>query len=107
MNELFILSFLAIIMSFAALLSYVLGYVLTETELKLRFNIKPFTCRPCMTFWITILLFVVIAYLFTPQLIESGIINRPMSSYVAIIGLGILIGLNIFQYIKLKFKTYE
>lgn len=33
-------------------LCFVLGFLLTERPL---FNVKPFNCRPCLTFWLTLL----------------------------------------------------
>lgn len=54
MNWIIIVLALCFVLQIGVILSFVLGFVLTE-KVKPLINVKPFNCRPCLTFWLTLL----------------------------------------------------
>lgn len=111
------------IVALNALLAFTLGWLFTEV-VRLPLNFKPFTCRPCLTFWFTVVLGIVLALILTPYFpgveslvavdnngVELGreIYYGPVRIAVTfgLIGVGILVGFINFLYIKLKFRIYD
>lgn len=89
-----------------ALVAFLLGYVFTEVvRLPLRF--KPFTCRPCLTFWFTVVLAFVLALFVVPYF--PGVDSAPVRTVIrfGLISVGALMGLISYLYIKLKFRIYD
>lgn len=60
-------------------------------------NFRPFNCRSCLTFWLTLFLGIIIATLTTSEDYARGTL------YVR----AFLVGLLNYFYIKSKFKIYE
>lgn len=61
-----LLTFLAFcfVLQVAIIAAFVLGFLLTE-KVKPIINVKPFNCRPCLTFWFSIGFGAITVYLFT------------------------------------------
>lgn len=77
-----------------ALLAFTLGWLLTEFRRPL-FNFKPFNCRPCLTFWLSFVLSVVV-YRFVLGLVWHGtLVLAAILSFV------------LFIHLKTKSKIYE
>ena len=106
MNTIIFLIGVAALIVVNSLLAFVLGWLFTEVfPLPLKF--KPFSCRPCLTFWLNVLLGVSLALLITPYFPGSD--NPDICTVIrfGLIGVGMLMGLICFLYIKLKFRIYE
>lgn len=89
-----------------ALVAFLLGYVFTEV-VRLPLSFKPFTCRPCLTFWFTVLLGVVLACFITPYFPGVEVAQVRTVVRFGLILAGALMGLISYLYIKLKFKVYD
>jgi hypothetical protein len=89
-----------------ALLAYFLGWLFTEV-VRLPLNFKPFTCRPCLTFWFTVLQGILLALLLMPCFPAAEIPVVRTTVIFGLIGVGVLMGFINFLYIKLKFRVYE
>lgn len=83
-----------------SLIAYVLGWFLTEVII-LPFAFKPFNCRQCLTFWFTVLLNFVLAWVVSPYLGTDRLV-----AIYGITGVGALMGLINYLHIKLKFRIY-
>lgn len=94
------------ILAVIGLAAFVLGWLFTEVVRPV-LSFKPFNCRPCLTFWLTVLLSIVYALIVSPILVRYGITPYTSVSVYAIVGVGVLTGLISFFYIKAKFKIYE
>jgi len=94
------------IMAVISLLSFVMGWLLTEV-IRLPFNFKPFNCRPCLTLWITVISYLVYAWVISPYFINNGLISDRFTLIYGITGVGVLAGLLSFLYLKLKFRIYD
>jgi hypothetical protein len=82
------------------LIMYLLARLFTEV-LKLPWKVKPFTCRECLAFWLTLAGGIVLAFVVTvPQCTRTH--NRLTLCWVAV-----LLALLNYFYIKSKFKIYE
>jgi len=84
------------------LIAYLLGRILTEV-VTLPLDFRPFNCRPCLTFWLTVALNCLLAWTAVPT---ACVANRLTIIY-GIAGAGVLAGLINFLYIKLKFRIYD
>ncbi|CCZ05902.1 unknown [Odoribacter sp. CAG:788] len=106
MNTVIFLSGVAAIVAFNAFIAFTLGWLFTEV-IRLPLNFKPFTCRPCLTFWFTVIQGVILALILTPYFPWAE--NLQVSTVIrfGLIGVGVLTGLINFLYIKLKFKIYD
>lgn len=96
------------IMVVAAGLGFVLGWILTETRFRIPIDFKPFNCRPCLTFWLTLVfeaLIVVPGAFVAPSL---GVCPANVGAVVILLA-AIAVGLSLllFCYIKLKFRIYD
>lgn len=89
---------IVVVNSFLALL---VGWLLTEVfTLPLKF--KPFNCRPCLTFWLTLLLDFTLAWIVRPYFTLDTLTIVYGFAFV-----GVLAGLVGFLWIKLKYKINE
>lgn len=88
------------------LLAFVLGWLLTEI-VRLPLNFKPFTCRPCLTFWFTAILGVMLALIVAPYFPGVEIPEVRTAVTFGLIGVGVLMGFINFLYVKLKFRIYD
>ena len=89
-----------------SLIAYLLGWVFTEAVAPV-FDVKPFNCRPCLSFWFSTLLNFVFAWVVAPYFVRRGlVVDRSVVVY-GIAGAGVLLGLINFLYIKLKFRVYD
>lgn len=79
-----------------------LGGLLTEIY-KPVINVKPFNCRPCLTFWLTMLGGGVLTWL---NAITAVAEVHKYGAY-ELMGVTFLTGIINFLYIKSKFKIYE
>ena len=68
-----------------------LGWLLTEWKRPL-FNFKPFSCRPCLTFWLTLAMGAAIIYLCGSAVVAAAVLSTALTNYFII---------------KSKIKTYE
>lgn len=106
MDTLLFLIGVTAIIAFNYLIAYVLGWLLTEVII-LPWNVKPFNCRPCLTFWFTVLLNFVLSWIVAPYFIRRGLVSDRLTLIYGITGVGVLTGLINFLYIKLKFRIYD
>lgn len=106
MDTLIFLIGITAIMAVMCLAAYVLAWLLTEV-VRLPIQVRPFNCRQCLTFWLSVILNAVFAFIVTPTVIQRGITSYASVSLYAIIGVGILMGLLNFLYVKTKFRIYE
>lgn len=106
MDTLIFLTGVAAIVAFNSLIAYLFGWLLTEV-FKLPLNFKPFNCRPCLTFWFTVLLNFVLAWVVAPYFMRRGLVSDRLTLIYGIAGIGVLAGLINFLYIKLKFRIYD
>lgn len=106
METLIFLTGVAAIVAANALVAYVLGWLFTEV-LRLPLNFKPFTCRPCLTFWFTSVMGIAVSLFLTPYFPGTEILPVRTIVLFGLIGAGILTGLINFLYIKLKFRIYD
>ncbi len=89
-----------------SLLAYLLGWFLTDVR-PLPWHFKPFNCRPCLTFWLTAGLNFVFAWIVAPYFLRRGLVADRLVVLYGITGVGVLLGLLNFLYIKLKFQVYD
>lgn len=82
---------IAIIYIFNLFAGYVLAWIFTEKRRPL-IDVKPFNCRGCLSFWITLFF---------------GLIWAAVFGYLWLILISVITGLINFFYIKSKFKIYE
>lgn len=106
MDTLIFLIGVTAIVALNSLIAFVLGWLLTEVII-LPLNFKPFNCRPCLTFWFTVLLNFVLAWIVAPYFIRRGLVLDRLTLIYGIAGVGVLAGFINFQYIKLKFRIYD
>ena len=106
MDTLIFLTGVTAIIALNSLIAYVLGWLLTEV-VRLPLNFKPFNCRPCLTFWFTVLLNYILSWLVAPYFACRGLVVNGLTLIYGITGIGVLTGLINFLYIKLKFKIYD
>ena len=94
------------IVAINSLVAFVLGWLFTEKwRLPLRF--KPFNCRPCLTFWLTAGLNFIFAWIVAPYFLRNGLVADRLVVIYGVAGVGVLLGLLNFIYIKLKFQVYD
>lgn len=90
-----------------ALMAWSLAYILTEV-FALPWKFKPFNCRACLSFWLTLtmgIIWAVVLGIFWggPELsTEARLII--IAGFIAV---AFLVGLINYLYIKTKFKVYE
>lgn len=77
------------------LISYVLAWLLTEKITPIK--VKPFSCRACMSFWLTLVFGVYLAFVLAPD---------PYGRWY-LAGWAFLTALINYLYINAKFKIYE
>ena len=106
MDTLIFLIGVSAIVALNSLIAYTLGWLFTEVIL-LPLNFKPFNCRPCLTFWFTALLNFAFAWIVAPYFIRRGLALDRLTLIYGIAGVGVLMGLINFLYIKLKFRIYD
>lgn len=104
MDTLIFLIGVTAILAFNSLIAYILGWLLTEV-VALPLNFKPFNCRPCLTFWFTLILNFVLAWTASPFFVIRGV--EWLTAFYGVAGVGVLMGFINFLYIKLKFRIYE
>lgn len=90
----------------ASLIGWALGWLFTEV-IRLPLNFKPFTCRPCLTFWATAGLNFVLAWVIAPYFMRRGLVVDRLTLIYGLTGIGALAGLINFLTIKLKHQVYE
>lgn len=106
MNTYVFLACVAALVVVNAFLAFVMGWLFTEVfSLPLRF--KPFNCRPCLTFWLSVLCGVALAFIITPYFPGTGSPDVRSVIRFGLAGVGTLFGLISFLYIKLRFRVYE
>ena len=89
-----------------SLAAYALGWLFTEAVTPV-LSVKPFNCRPCLSFWLSVLLNFAFAWVVAPYFVRRGlVVDRSVVIY-GIACAGILLGLINFLYIKLKFRIYD
>jgi hypothetical protein len=86
--------------------AFVGGWLLTEVS-KPVLNVKPFNCRPCLTFWLTAAFNAAFAFAAAPYLVDGGLVTEGLTATYGIAGVGVLLGLIGFFYLKSKFRTYD
>lgn len=106
MEALFFLIGVTAVMLINIFIAYVLGWLFTEV-IRMPFNFKPFNCRPCLTFWLTVVISITYSFIVTPLFIQRGIISDAMTGYYALVCIGFLLGFINYLFIKLKFKIYD
>lgn len=94
------------IMAVMSLLAFIAGWFLTEVIIH-PLNFKPFNCRPCLTFWLTVLTYFVYSLVISPYFTNKGLVSDRFTLMYGITGIGVLAGLIKFLYIKLKFRVYD
>ena len=93
----------AAFMFLLALIAYVLGYFFTEKHTLV--DIKPFNCRPCLTFWLTVVFTCLLAScVVAPYSVEEQIFYDLGTALVSFNGVGFLIAFINFFYIKSSIK---
>ena len=100
------LSFLIIVTAMAvfnAFLAYVLGWLFTEV-VRHPLQFKPFNCRGCLTFWVNLLLGVLLAFVAAPLHPCNEYPDMRTTVLYGIVAVSVLTGLINFLYIKLKFR---
>lgn len=103
MNTLLTAFGLAFITVCNLLIMYGLGHLLTDVVRPI-VNRKPFNCRECLTFWLTLLGGLAVA-LFSRRYFDLKI-TKNVATY-ALIGIAWLCAFINYLYIKSKFKIYE
>lgn len=88
-----------------ALGAFVLAWVLTEVLKPPK--IKPFNCRPCMTFWLISLVCIVLALFIAPDFVARGLTSTRLVPTYGLAGVSFLIAFVAFFYLKGKFKIYR
>lgn len=89
-----------------ALIARGLGWLATEAWRPL-VNVKPFNCRPCLTFWLTILLvgiFAIVVSRFTPW---HEIPSVRETDFYQVAAMGVLIAFINYLTLISKTKIYE
>ena len=82
------------------LIMYALAWFFTEV-IRLPWKVKPFTCRECLAFWLTLIGGIVLAFIVTvPDCARTF-------SRLTLCGSAVLMGLINYLYIKIKFRIYE
>lgn len=102
----FFLLTVAVLLAFNALVAHVLAWLLTEVVHPV-INVKPFNCRGCLSFWLSLVGSVVWAveinkYLLPPVDRVAGVII-----FAGVVFIGGLTGIINHLYIQLKFKINE
>lgn len=97
---------LAIQLVVIAAIAHFAGYLMTEV-VDLQIRIKPFDCRPCLTFWLTLLGAVCAAPEWANSFVEVGMTTERGPTIYALVLVGALTGLANFLYVKSKMKIYE
>lgn len=90
----------------SAFLAYTLGWLFTEV-IRLPLNFKPFTCRPCLAFWINVILGVILAFDAAPLFPGADNPDVRFTVTYGLVGVGVLAGFINYLYIKLKFRIYD
>jgi hypothetical protein len=106
MGTLIFLICVTAIVALSALLAYTLGWLFTEV-IRLPLNFKPFTCRPCLSFWFNVILGVVLAFDAAPFFPGADNPDTRFTVTYGLTGVGILAGFINYLYIKLKFRIYD
>lgn len=76
------------------------------TERRPLFPLRPFNCRPCLTFWLAVLLWAGPAYLAALACAASGGATFPTALW-GLVGLGVAASLALFFYEKSKYHIHE
>ena len=106
MEALYFLIGITAAMLIGVYISYMLGWLLTDV-IKLPLKVKPFNCRPCLTFWITSLFGIAFSYYAVPMIFNQGLISNVLTGHFGIIGVGFLLGFINYFLVKSKIKIYE
>lgn len=85
------------------LVMYLLAWFLTSV-ITLPMKFKPFNCRPCLAFWLTLVGGIVIAFIVAPH----TPVCREGRGFLRwwLIGVAFLTAIIHYQYLKIKFKVY-
>lgn len=86
------------VLQVAIIAAFVLGFVLTE-KVKPIINVKPFNCRPCLTFWLSLGFGALTVYLFT------WYFEVPTTLVYKFIASAILVLASYLNYLTAKFNT--
>lgn len=105
METLIFLIGLTALIAAVCFLAFLTGWVLTEVLEPIK--VKPFNCRPCLTFWLSGVFSGILALCVTPNVINFGLTDQSIVAYYAITGVGLLVGLLQFAYLKSKFNIYD
>lgn len=106
MEAIIFLTGVAAVLAAVALLAHLLGWVLTEVT-RLPWAFKPFNCRPCLTFWLTLGGVAVCAPLLAAKLTAAGVTCSLGTTVYALVCVGALLGLANFWYVKSKTNIHE
>jgi hypothetical protein len=106
MDTLIFLAGVTAIIAANSLTAFVSGWLLTEVVM-LPLNFKPFNCRPCLTFWLTVLFDFILALTAAPHFMRRGLVSDRLTLIYGIAGIGVLAGFINFLYLKLKFRIYD
>ena len=103
----FIFSFLVLLALLCnTLIMYVLAWLLTE-KIKLRITVKPFSCRECLSFWLTLLGGIVIAFAILKRGPVFPTVQAQQFARLIVVYAAAFLGFVNYLYIKSKFKIYE
>lgn len=87
-------------------LAPVLGWFFTEV-IVLPLNFKPFNCMQCLSFWFSVLLNFGLSWMVSPCFMALGLVQDLTTIVYGFTGIGVLEGLVVYQYIKLKYRVYD
>lgn len=88
----------------ALMLAHYLGKA--GTERRPLFPFRPFNCRPCLTFWLAMLLWALPAYRAALACAACGWATFPTALW-GLVGLGVAASLALFFYEKSKYCIHE
>lgn len=86
-----------------ALIMWVLAWYLTEKAPR-QIPVKPFNCRPCLTFWLTFLGCAGVTFM-APELLPSA--NNYWAVVIVLLPLALMIALISFLIVKFNYTVYE
>lgn len=73
------------VLQVAIIAAFILGFFLTE-KVKPIINVKPFNCRPCLTFWFSVCFGALTIYLFTRHFgVPPTFVNLFIASVIAVL----------------------
>ncbi len=104
------MTLITIILHVAAMLfaSLTLAHYLGKagTERRPLFPFRPFNCRPCLTFWLAMLLWALPTYHAALVCAARGWATFPTALW-GLVGLGVAAALALFFYEKSKYRIHE